>query len=228
MASFKPINAGFTLIEMMIVVAITAILAAVAMPGMERMIATQRAYNRADQLFSLFQFARAESIRTNQPVLICPTLIRQNAATSNGCVSFASYNNGDGWQGFMAFNDRNMDGSYTENVDSTVRVVAVNQNANNNLDIRVGRCNSSQNGCNNNINGNDVIGFMPNGQFGIGSGASNSTWAVGQSNVVIEIIDRRFNNINRRIVITPSGKPIACYGQNSNTNNPNCTAQLPS
>ena len=150
---------------------------------MQRMIATQRAYNRADQILSLFQFARAEAIRTNQPVLICPTTIRQNAATSNVCVNFSAE-----WQGFMAFNDKNMDGSYTQNIDSMIRVVAVNQNNDNKLNINTGFCNSNQNTCNP-ITGSGVLGFMPNGQFGIGNGANKSNWRIGQSNVVVEITD---------------------------------------
>ena len=225
MVSSKPVNAGFTLIEALIVLAITAILAAVAFPQMQRMIATQRAYNRADQILSLFQFARAEAIRTNQPVLICPTTIRQNAATSNGCVNFSGYNNGAGWQGFMAFNDKNMDGSYTQNIDSMIRVVAVNQNNDNKLTINTGFCNFKQNTCNP-ITGSDVLGFMPNGQFGIGNGTNKSNWRIGQSNVIVEITDIQYASISRRIVVTPSGKPIACYGKNG-TNIRECSLALP-
>ena len=225
MVSSKPVNAGFTLIEALIVLAITAILAAIAFPQMQRMIATQRAYNRADQILSLFQFARAEAIRTNQPVLICPTKIKQNAATSNGCENFSNYNNGAGWQGFMAFNDKNMDGSYTQNIDSMIRVVAVNQNNDNKLNINTGFCNSNQNTCNP-ITGSGVLGFMPNGQFGIGNGANKSNWRIGQSNVVVEITDIQYASISRRIVVTPSGKPIACYGKNG-TNIRECSLALP-
>ena len=220
MVSSKPVNAGFTLIEALIVLAITAILAAVAFPQMQRMIATQRAYNRADQILSLFQFARAEAIRTNQPVLICPTTIRQNAATSNGCVNFSAE-----WQGFMAFNDKNMDGSYTQNIDSMIRVVAVNQNNDNKLTINTGFCNFKQNTCNP-ITGSDVLGFMPNGQFGIGNGTNKSNWRIGQSNVIVEITDIQYASISRRIVVTPSGKPVACYGKNS-TNIQECSLALP-
>ena len=225
MVSSKPVNAGFTLIEALIVLAITAILAAVAFPQMQRMIATQRAYNRADQILSLFQFARAEAIRTNQPVLICPTKIKQNAATSNGCENFSNYNNGAGWQGFMAFNDKNMDGSYTQNIDSMIRVVAVNQNNDNKLTINTGFCNFKQNTCNP-ITGSDVLGFMPNGQFGIGNGTNKSNWRIGQSNVIVEITDIQYASISRRIVVTPSGKPIACYGKNG-TNIRECNLALP-
>jgi type IV fimbrial biogenesis protein FimT len=231
MVSSKPTSAGFTLIEMLIVIAITAILAAVALPGMERMIASQRITNRTDQMFAMFQFARAEAIRTNKPVLICPTVIRKNTANDNGCVQFSGYKNGLGWQGFLAFNDLNMDGAYIATIDSPVRVVALSQNTNNPNQIKVlikfRTCNANQVACNGDIAGNDMLGFMPNGQFGIGSGENANDWTIGQTSAVMEVVDRRYPNINRRIVITPSGKPVACYGQSGNKNtNAYCALQL--
>ncbi|PIT13934.1 GspH/FimT family pseudopilin [Snodgrassella alvi] len=231
MVSSKPTSAGFTLIEMLIVIAITAILAAIALPNMERMIASQRITNRADQMFAMFQFARAEAIRTNKPVLICPTVIRKNTANDNGCKQFSEYNNGLGWQGFLAFNDLNMDGAYTAAIDSSVRVVALNQNTNdaNKIKalIRFQTCNANQAICNGDITRNDKLGFMPDGQFGIGSGENANGWAIGQSSVLVEVVDSRYPDINRRIILTPGGKPVACYGQNGNKNtNTYCVLQL--
>jgi type IV fimbrial biogenesis protein FimT len=231
MVSSKPTSAGFTLIEMLIVIAITAILAAIALPNMERMIASQRITNRADQMFAMFQFARAEAIRTNKPVLICPTVIRKNTANDNGCKQFSEYNNGLGWQGFLAFNDLNMDGAYTAAIDSSVRVVALNQNTNdaNKIKalIRFHICNANQAICNGDIAENDKLGFMPDGQFGIGSGENANGWAIGQSSVLVEVVDSRYPDINRRIILTPGGKPVACYGQSGNKNtNTYCVLQL--
>ncbi|PIT52149.1 hypothetical protein BHC44_07840 [Snodgrassella alvi] len=226
MVSSKPTNAGFTLIEMLIVMAITAILVAIALPGMERLIASQRINNRADQMFALFQFARAEAIRTNKPVLICPTKIRKNTATDNGCEKFTAYDEGRGWQGFLAFNDVDMDGNYKADTDSSVRVVALNQNTNIKVMQKWKICNTGQKTCNADISDNKMLGFMPNGQFGIGNGANANDWTIGQSNVVMEIIDSHYNNVNRRIVITPSGKPVACKSGTDNTNS-FCALQLP-
>ncbi|PIT55607.1 GspH/FimT family pseudopilin [Snodgrassella alvi] len=229
MVSSKPTNAGFTLIELLIVIAITAVLVAIALPGMERLIASQRINNRADQMFALFQFARAEAIRTNKPVLICPTVIKKNTADSNACSQFDNYQNGLGWQGFLAFNDSDMDGRYVATKDSSVRVVALNQNTNDinriKVKLRWQICNTNQTTCSGTIVGNNVLGFMPNGQFGIGNGADANGWAIGESNVVIEVIDSRNVNINRRIVLTPSGKPVACENGTNNTNS-FCALQL--
>jgi len=53
---------GFTLIEAMVVVALVAILAALAAPSFNTLIANQRATSAAQELQSLFQFARAEAV----------------------------------------------------------------------------------------------------------------------------------------------------------------------
>jgi len=53
---------GFTLIEMMVVVVLVAILAALAMPSFTAMIANQRVTSAAQELQTLLQYARAEGV----------------------------------------------------------------------------------------------------------------------------------------------------------------------
>jgi type II secretion system protein H len=59
---------GFTLIEMLIVIAIAAILAAVAVPSFKTMNRTMAVRGAADELVAGIQFARSEAIRINQTV----------------------------------------------------------------------------------------------------------------------------------------------------------------
>ncbi|CAB5694986.1 Tfp pilus assembly protein FimT [Delftia tsuruhatensis] len=53
---------GFTLIEMMVVLALAAILAALAAPSFTAQIANQRVDSAAQELQSLLQFARSEAV----------------------------------------------------------------------------------------------------------------------------------------------------------------------
>lgn len=58
-------NSGFTLIELMIVVAIIAILAVLAAPSFKDTLQTQRVEGAAEALMAALQNAKAEAIKTN-------------------------------------------------------------------------------------------------------------------------------------------------------------------
>lgn len=57
--------AGFTLIELMIVVALLVIFATIALPSFSYLIKTNRTQSAASELASLLQYARAEAVTRN-------------------------------------------------------------------------------------------------------------------------------------------------------------------
>lgn len=230
MTKSKFVNKGFTLVELLVVIAITSILLAIAYPAMNRTFASQKLNSRSQQLQALLQFARSEAVRTNKPVLICPTKIRKEVATSNSCLKFSDYNDGLGWQGFMAFSDDNLDGSYKSDIDKLVRVVAINQNIDSQNDISkasikiktaISCSEKNKKFCNSKLDGEKLLGFMPDGRFGIGYGSSlktvgrNGSWDIAQSHFIFELKDRKYEEtIKSRFIITPGGSVIECNVQN--------------
>ncbi len=66
-------SAGFNVVELMVVVFIIAILAAIAGPDMARMIRTQRIKTSAFDVLATLTLARSEAIKRNLTVTITPT-----------------------------------------------------------------------------------------------------------------------------------------------------------
>lgn len=79
---------GFTLIELMVVVAIVAIIAAIATPSWNDLIVSNRIRAAVNDWVSSTQFARSEALRQNVPIILCPS--------SNGTSCTASDYEG-GW-----------------------------------------------------------------------------------------------------------------------------------
>ena len=78
-------SAGFTLVELMVVVAVVGVLAIVAMPAMTDMINNGRATAQTEELVSSLQLARAEAVRRNARVTICAG----SGGVCNGSASWA-------------------------------------------------------------------------------------------------------------------------------------------
>jgi type IV fimbrial biogenesis protein FimT len=66
-----PDQAGFTLVELMVVVAVVGILAIIATPSMSALVNANRLSGAAGELTSALQVARSEAIRRNARVTVC-------------------------------------------------------------------------------------------------------------------------------------------------------------
>jgi type IV fimbrial biogenesis protein FimT len=65
-------SAGFTMVELLITIAIATILATVAIPSFSGLIASQRAKTAASELFASFLAARSDAITRNANVTVQP------------------------------------------------------------------------------------------------------------------------------------------------------------
>ena len=82
-------QAGFSLLELLITVAIISILAMVAAPSFQSMMENNQTLSLANQLISAFNYARSESVKRRKPVTVCA-----RNTLGNGCSSTDTFING--------------------------------------------------------------------------------------------------------------------------------------
>jgi type IV fimbrial biogenesis protein FimT len=100
---------GFTLLELMVVVAIVAVLATLGMPSFTRLIQANTVSSTANILLADLRYTRSEAIRRGGGVLMC----RSDApeASHPACSSASSGAAGRGWaDGWIVFQDWNGNG----------------------------------------------------------------------------------------------------------------------
>jgi len=106
---------GLTLIELLITIAIAALLLSLAMPAMQQFVTQKAVASNSDELLSALRFARSEALKRSAPVTVC---------SGNGQVTAAAAQCGaDTWsQGWLVFADVNGNGSFDKATDQLLRV----------------------------------------------------------------------------------------------------------
>ena len=83
---------GFTLLELILVIALLGILAAIAMPSYKNFIDNQKIRSALNEWQSAFYFAQKEAMRIKAPVTLCGSADGNNCKASPDAANFS-----DGW-----------------------------------------------------------------------------------------------------------------------------------
>ena len=96
-------NIGFTLVELMVTIAITAIIAAIAAPSFSDLIKNNTVAAQGDELYAQIMLARSEAIKRSKTIVICTsrsgtacdeTTSTTSKSWSGNLLAFAKPNSG--------------------------------------------------------------------------------------------------------------------------------------
>lgn len=115
---------GFTLTELMIVVALAAIFATLAVPNMGAMAARQRVQGQANEIANAFTFAHTEAVRRGKPVFVVPGQVNDNGKLQGTAIDWEDAKA----NALLVFADENKAGNTAQKYDSgeDLRVVPLN------------------------------------------------------------------------------------------------------
>jgi type IV fimbrial biogenesis protein FimT len=89
--NYRPLvcNRGFTLVELIVALTIAAILMAVAAPGLQKFVSSNRLTSQVNDLLADINLARSEAIKRAETTGVCVT-----AADGSACVAAGNWANG--------------------------------------------------------------------------------------------------------------------------------------
>ena len=103
-------NRGFTAVELLVVLAVSIIVLATAIPSLRAFVLNNRRAATVNELVTAFNLARSEALKRSQTVGVCR--VADPLATPPACEA------GNDWQnGWMVFNDANSDDAIVDSED---------------------------------------------------------------------------------------------------------------
>ncbi len=96
----KKLNSGFTLLELMITVAVLAVVLSLAAPGMQSMLESSQLKSTSEIFARSLTYARTEAATLHEQIVVCPSKDAKN------CTTTAEYE-----IGIIIFSDKNGNGT---------------------------------------------------------------------------------------------------------------------
>ncbi|MEG3757928.1 GspH/FimT family pseudopilin [Pseudoalteromonas carrageenovora] len=113
-------QSGFTLLELMVTVAIVGIIASIALWNSSDMLEENRAENFLLELKRNISYARAQAASTDEIVIICPVPSTATGSSSN----LECKNEWGPTSVIILFIDKNNNGKYNNDTDSLLRMMS--------------------------------------------------------------------------------------------------------
>lgn len=111
-------KSGFTLVELVITLAVVAIIVTVAVPSFASFIRSQRATTQANDLLVSLTFARSEALKRGTPIGVCST----NDATASPPSCAGDDDWSSGWLVFVDDASSGTDGEFDSGTEELLRV----------------------------------------------------------------------------------------------------------
>ena len=207
---------GFTLIELMVTIALMALFAAFAIPAMNGFVEQQRVNSTLSNYTNALTFARNEAIRQNLPVVVCGAQI-SSAGQLSGCTTGASPN----WsEGIFLYGDVDKNQVYSATgatQDVNIRVVQSPNRSSETDKVTVNSASRSSTGDPINSS-NPVFQFMPNGQVGR---LESGNLVVADMFLRLEIVSAGDAQRKAVALMDPTGQIIRCTKKTVDNNTGN-------
>lgn len=186
-------NSGFTLIELMMVIAIASLLLAMGVPSFQSLIRNSRLTNATNAVIGDIHLARSEALKRNAPINIC----RAAAPTSKACGGGAAGRYDAGWLVYevepVAGSRPSRDQPFAEAAGDTLLRVSEKQ------PVGVTVYSDTDNG---------YLSFAPDGTFN----EVKSTGGRREGTIVVCYEGTSTDSVpGRMIVVAPTGRPSVCY-----------------
>jgi prepilin-type N-terminal cleavage/methylation domain-containing protein len=190
--------AGFTLIELMLVVAMIAILTVIAAPSLRDVISNARMTSAANDLLTDLSIARAEAVKRGAPTAVCTS----NNGTS--CTATA-------WsQGWIIFSDSGPDKGGTSgavdgglplpDTDTVLKIVPAIDGANNVPPNTIVSANHATNA------GAMWVGFRPSGVVTAGGAGADITFNICDFRTIANVGNNAALSRGRQVTVSRTGR----------------------